>query len=145
MTDVMIAEIREIFTLFDKDADGYVATEDLGTIIRGLNMNPSQREVEEMVRDVDPTASGTFSLNQLHSLIAKRPRKDYTLEEIVEALKMATGQEEQEKGDGNDKEKKAVIPKMQVPDFLSAMESSGKSTGEELDRSEVEQIIKDSH
>jgi calmodulin len=41
LTDVMIAEIREIFTLFDKDADGYVSTQDLGTIIRGLNMNPS--------------------------------------------------------------------------------------------------------
>jgi calmodulin len=61
LTDVLIAEIREIFTLFDKDADGYVSTQDLGTIIRGLNMNPSQREVEEMVRDVDPSATGTFN------------------------------------------------------------------------------------
>ena len=56
----------------------------------------------------------------------------------MEALKMATGQEEQEKNDGDLKEKKAVIPKMQVPDFLSAMESSGKSTGEDLERAEVE-------
>lgn len=61
LTDVLIAEIREIFTLFDKDADGYVSTQDLGTIIRGLNMNPSQREVEDMVRDVDPNATGTFN------------------------------------------------------------------------------------
>ena len=41
----MIAEIREIFSLFDKDADGFVETSHLGTIIRGLNMNPSETEV----------------------------------------------------------------------------------------------------
>ena len=41
LTPELIAEIREIFTLFDKDADGYVSTSDLGTIVRGLNMNPS--------------------------------------------------------------------------------------------------------
>jgi len=86
----MIAEIREIFTLFDKDADGYVSTQDLGTIIRGLNMNPSQREVEEMVRDVDPSATGTFNQNALCSLIARRPKKEYTLAEIVQALKICS-------------------------------------------------------
>jgi len=48
LESVTIAEIREIFTLFDKNADAYVATSDLGTIIRGLNMNPSEREVAEM-------------------------------------------------------------------------------------------------
>jgi Ca2+-binding EF-hand superfamily protein len=31
-----IAEIREIFTLFDKDADSYVKVSELGTIVRGL-------------------------------------------------------------------------------------------------------------
>ena len=44
----MIAEISEIFTLFDKNADGYVTTNDLGTIVRGLNFNPTEREVAEM-------------------------------------------------------------------------------------------------
>ena len=42
LTDVMIAEIREIFSLFDKDADGFVQTNDLGTIVRGLNFNRSR-------------------------------------------------------------------------------------------------------
>ena len=61
LTDVMIAEIREIFSLFDKDADGFVETGQLGTIIRGLNMNPSETEVAEMQKDVDPEGRGTFN------------------------------------------------------------------------------------
>ena len=42
LNDVQIAEIREIFTLFDKNSDGYVNTSELGMIIRALNMNPTQ-------------------------------------------------------------------------------------------------------
>ena len=41
LDDVQIAEIREIFTLFDKNSDGYVNTSELGTILRALNMNPT--------------------------------------------------------------------------------------------------------
>ena len=84
----MIAEVREIFTLFDKDADGYVSTSDLGTMIRGLNINPSQKEVEEMIRDVDPNSTGTFNQNALLSLMARRPKKENSLEELIEALKI---------------------------------------------------------
>jgi len=140
LTDVLIAEIREIFTLFDKDADGYVSTQDLGTIIRGLNMNPSQREVEEMVRDVDPSATGTFNQNALCSLIARRPRKDYSLEEIVEALKICSGAS----NDGREgDESKGGALKMSVDDFYNAMETMGKSTGDDLSKSDIEAIIKD--
>ena len=65
LTDVMIAEIREIFSLFDKDADGFVETSQLGTIIRGLNMNPSEAEVAEMVKDVDPDVFGLCEVDKL--------------------------------------------------------------------------------
>ncbi len=54
MNEVVIAEIREIFTLFDGNADGYVTTNELGTIVRGLGLNPTEREVSEMQKDVDP-------------------------------------------------------------------------------------------
>lgn len=37
LNEVQIAEIREVFTLFDKNSDGYVNTNELGTIVRGLN------------------------------------------------------------------------------------------------------------
>ena len=54
LNEVTIAEIREIFTLFDKNSDGLVLTSELGTILRGLNLNPTENEVIEMMKDVDP-------------------------------------------------------------------------------------------
>ena len=41
-----------------------------------------------MVRDVDPNSTGTFNQNALCSLIARRPKKEFTLDEVIEALKV---------------------------------------------------------
>ena len=57
---MQIAEIREIFTLFDKNSDGYVNTNELGTILRALNMNPTQAEVKQKEAEVDPNDTGSF-------------------------------------------------------------------------------------
>ena len=60
LNEVQIAEIREIFTLFDKNSDGLVNTNELGTMVRALNMNPTEIEVIEMQQDVDPEKEGQF-------------------------------------------------------------------------------------
>jgi len=36
ITEELISEFKEMFTLFDKDADGFVSTAYLGTMIRGF-------------------------------------------------------------------------------------------------------------
>ena len=53
LTEIQIAEIREIFTLFDKNSDGYVNTNELGTMLRALGMNPTQAEVKDMEKELD--------------------------------------------------------------------------------------------
>ena len=47
LTEVQITEIREIFTLFDKDSDGQVDYMELGTMIRALGFNPSEDEIKD--------------------------------------------------------------------------------------------------
>ena len=42
LNELQIAEIREIFTLFDKNSDGLVNTSELGTIVRALSLNPTE-------------------------------------------------------------------------------------------------------
>ena len=41
-------EIKEIFALFDKSNRGQVATSELGTLVRALNLNPTETEITEM-------------------------------------------------------------------------------------------------
>ena len=87
LNEGQIAQIREIFTLFDKNSDGYVNTSELGLIIRALDINPTQAEVKDMEREVDPNDTGSFDQMNLISLIARRPRQIDNLEEIRESLK----------------------------------------------------------
>ena len=38
-------EIKEIFALFDKTNKGQVDTRELGTLLRALNLNPTETEI----------------------------------------------------------------------------------------------------
>ena len=132
----MIAEIREIFSLFDKDADGFVQTNDLGTIVRGLNFNPSETEVAEMIRDVDPEGRGSFNQNSLCSLIARRNKQEDTLEDLVDALRLITD-------DGGASGDSKLKTKMNVGVFRDQMIKMGKEKGEQLLPTQVEEIVSD--
>ena len=40
-------------------------------MLRGLNLNPTEAEVVEMIKDVDPNQTGFFDQNSLISLVAR--------------------------------------------------------------------------
>ena len=46
------AEIKECFTLYDRDGDGKIACQELGTVIRSLGQNPTEAEVDDIIRNV---------------------------------------------------------------------------------------------
>ena len=92
LTEEKIAEIREIFTLFDKDNDGFVRIEDLGIMIRATGANPSDAEVEKIKQEIDPENVGRFDQNTFMSTVAKRPKDTETIDDLIEALTIITGE-----------------------------------------------------
>ena len=48
-----LLELREAFTLFDKDGGGSISSSELGAVIRSLGQNPTEEELKEMIADVD--------------------------------------------------------------------------------------------
>ena len=65
-------------------------------------MNPTQAEVKDMEKDLDPNETGSFDQMNLISLIARRPKTDQTLEQMIEALKVLNQ-------DGNDEKDKVKL------------------------------------
>ena len=118
LNEIQIAEIREIFTLFDKNSDGYVNTNELGNIVRALNMNPTQIEVKEMEKDVDPQETGSFDQMNLISLIARRPKQVDELEEMIQAIKTIAS------SNGTEEPEKAT--KLAIENFKYAMRQMGE-------------------
>ena len=59
-------EYRDAFALFDKRGDGKIDSDQIGDVLRALNLNPTETEVKKIVQEVDP--NGEISNQVLPSL-----------------------------------------------------------------------------
>lgn len=65
-----IRELREAFKLFDKDGDGSITAEELGTVMRNLGQFPSTDELNMMLKEIDIDGDGTFSFEEFVQVMA---------------------------------------------------------------------------
>ena len=112
--------------LFDKNSDGFVHTHELGTLVRAINLNPSNNEVQDMIKKIDPNGTGQFNLKQLEQLIRERPKDTETLNDVKEALNVF------------DTDHDGLIT---VDEFKFAM----TNMGEQMDENEVREILEDTN
>ena len=61
-------EFKEAFSLFDKDGDGTISTKELGTVMRSLGQNPTEKELQDMVNEVD--VDGTYAMTSFACFFA---------------------------------------------------------------------------
>lgn len=68
---MVIAEFKEVFKMFDVDGDGTVSTEELKDVMAKLGQNPSEKELTDMINEVDEdgeSACLTFKSLSLQNL-----------------------------------------------------------------------------
>lgn len=58
----VITEFREAFSLFDRDGDGTITTEELGTVMRSLGQSPNDQELQDMINEVDVDGKINYGL-----------------------------------------------------------------------------------
>ena len=49
----LCAEFKEAFTVYDHDRNGKITMNELGAVLRILGQNPTEKELENMMQEVD--------------------------------------------------------------------------------------------
>ena len=58
---VIIVVIQETFSLFDRDNDGAITSPDVIKIVRSLGHNPTEKEIEVLLREFDPDSKRHYT------------------------------------------------------------------------------------
>ena len=71
-------DLREAFSLFDKDGDGSITPQELGVVMRRLGHAPSDEELESMLNVIDIDADGSIDFEEFATMMAdKMNHMDY--------------------------------------------------------------------
>jgi calmodulin len=88
LTETQIADYKEAFSLFDKDADGHITSKELGTVMRALGHCPTEAELKDIIREIDSSGNGLIDFPEFLSLMAKKSKDFITEEEVIEAFRV---------------------------------------------------------
>jgi calmodulin len=126
LTQDQISEIKEAFCLFQEDQDGKIPNNMLGHVFRTLGMNPTEVELNEMIKEIDTEGSGNFGISELLNIMAIKMKDDDLENELIQAF-----QELDRDGDG-------LISIAELRNMMSEL-------GKKLVCSEVEEPIKEAN
>ncbi|XP_056021985.1 uncharacterized protein LOC125651292 [Ostrea edulis] len=123
LTPDQIADLRETFRLFDKDGDGTVNCDELGTVMRQLGQEPSDEELRQMIAEVDEDGSGEIEFEEFCAMMANRMNQPIdSPKELIEAFEIF------------DEERRGYIT---MEEFRSVM----TTLGEKLSHSDVDEMV----
>jgi len=114
--DTQLAEYKNAFSMFDEDGDGTITTEELATVMRSLGQNPTEAELQELTDEADADGDGTIDFAEFLNMMAKMAQKDTDSgEENMDASK--TGKKTNKKRRTLRKKKKSMYAKKKEPKY----------------------------
>ncbi|CAL1538649.1 unnamed protein product [Lymnaea stagnalis] len=74
--DEKIQEIRDAFHMFDKNGDGMITSDELGSVMISLGQRPSLHELKNFIKAVDTDRSGTIDFEEFVDIFARKVTMD---------------------------------------------------------------------
>ena len=72
LSDQQLADYKETFSMFDRDGDGTIDADELGTVMNSLGINPTESEIREMIEKVDLDKNGTIDFGEFCALMISK-------------------------------------------------------------------------
>ncbi|KAI3975347.1 hypothetical protein MKX01_018789 [Papaver californicum] len=124
LSEEQTLEFQEAFCLFDKDGDGCITIDELATVIRSMDQNPTEEELQEMMREVDVNGNGTIEFVEFLNIMGRKMKEADAEDELKEAFKVF------------DKDQNGYISANELRHVMINL-------GEKLTDEELEQMIKE--
>jgi len=80
-------DMRNVWSVFDLDGRNQVSIVELRTILRALDIDPSEDELNHIRKQIDPTSQGYFTFEKLNVVMEEKLRDVDTPEDLLEQLK----------------------------------------------------------
>ncbi|KAF8176298.1 calmodulin [Pholiota molesta] len=71
ITEEELLTYKDAFLSFDRDGDGTITTSELGTVMRSLGRNPTNVELEGILKSVDKDQNGTIEFSEFVDLMGR--------------------------------------------------------------------------
>ena len=81
-------EYQEAFEMFDVNKDGSISKKELEHILRSLNEDPDEEEIQQLLDEVDVDGNGEIDFEEFVALMGKRQKQIDLEAEIVNAFKV---------------------------------------------------------
>lgn len=83
-----LTEFKSAFSFFDKNGDGTITTRELGTVLRSLGQNPTEKELKDMVKELDKDGNGIIDFDEFLAIAKKMSGAQESEEELIQAFKV---------------------------------------------------------
>ncbi|XP_052767257.1 neo-calmodulin-like [Mya arenaria] len=123
-TEEQLEEYKETFSLFDKEGDGTIATNELGTVLRALGQHPTEADLSDLISTLEVEGHATVEFPAFLNILAKIIKDTDPETELTEAFKLF------------DKENTGNISNADLRRIMTTY-------GEVLNDEEVEEMIKE--
>ena len=86
LTDSELDCLKEAFSLFDADHDGEITVHELDRVMRNHGLNPTEEELQDMIRNVDKNSNGAIDFNEFIEMMVRRDAK--VEEDVMHAFRV---------------------------------------------------------
>ncbi|KAK3317204.1 hypothetical protein B0T22DRAFT_164704 [Podospora appendiculata] len=83
-----VAQIKEVFDVFDKDHTGDITADELGHVMKELGLNPSDSELQDLVNEADTNKDGVISFDEFLGLMSMAVKETDSEQELLNAFKV---------------------------------------------------------
>lgn len=120
----ILEDMQNIWSVFDLERKDQVSIIELRTILRALDFDPSDDELDFLTKQIDPEGFGFFTFSRLRDVMEEKLKDKDTIEDLMEQLKKL------------DRDKDGKIPNPEFKQFLMNM-------GSKMNLEQAEEFMKE--